>query len=165
MAVHYVDNKTFLKALIEYRAQVAEAKDKEVEIPRIPEYIGTCLYQIATRLSTKPNFVNYTYRDEMISDGIENCINYLLNFDPEKSSNPFAYFTQIIYYAFLRRIEKEKRQVYIKHKSYEQLVVEGGIYDTMEGDDTVYDMNIDLDKEAKVEFVRNYEEKMAAKKK
>ena len=87
------------------------------EPPRVSEYIGECIYKIATRLSTKPNFINYSYRDEMICDGIENCLQYINNFNPEKSQNAFAYITQIIYYAFLRRIQKEKKQAAIKHKA------------------------------------------------
>ena len=80
------------------------------------DYIGKCFLKIANHLSYRPNFINYTFRDDMISDGIENCLQYLDNFNPAKSNNPFAYFTQIIYYAFVRRIQKEKKQVTIKHK-------------------------------------------------
>jgi len=76
--------------------------------------------KIATHLSYKPNFVNYMFREDMISDGIENCVQYIHNFDPEKSKNPFAYFTQIIHYAFLRRIQKEKKQLDIKTKIIEK---------------------------------------------
>lgn len=119
MAKHYIDNKTLLNTLIQYKKEVKASKKKGLPRPRIPNYIGECFFMIANRLSTKPNFINYTYRDDMVSDGIENCIVYIDNFDPEKSSNPFAYFTQIIYFAFLRRIYKEKKQLYIKHKSLE----------------------------------------------
>ena len=83
-------------------------------------YLGSCFLKIATHLSYKPNFVNYMFRDDMISDGIENCVQYIHNFDPEKSRNPFAYFTQIIHYAFLRRIQKEKKQLDIKTKIIER---------------------------------------------
>jgi len=115
--IHYVNNAEFLKALIQWKKDCVDAEDSgEPHPPRIPNYIGECIMKIATRLSTRPNFNNYTYRDDMILDGIENCIQYLHNFDPEKSKNPFAYFTQIIYYAFLRRIMKEKKQAYIKSK-------------------------------------------------
>jgi hypothetical protein len=84
--------------------------------------------KIAEGLSHKPNFINYTYRDEMMSDGIENCLMYFGNFDPTKSKNPFAYFTQIIYFAFLRRISKEKKQTYVKYKATQQM----GILDEFE---------------------------------
>ena len=117
---HYVNNKELLEALIVYRAKVAEAKEKDLPKPRITNYLGECFLKIATHLSYKPNFVNYMFRDDMISDGIENCVQYIHNFDPEKSRNPFAYFTQIIHYAFLRRIQREKRQLEIKNKILER---------------------------------------------
>lgn len=117
---HYVNNKEFLAALIEYREEVAEAAANDLPKPRITNYIGSCFLKIATHLSYKPNFVNYMFREDMISDGIENCIQYIHNFNPEKSKNPFAYFTQIIHYAFLRRIQREKRQLDIKTKIVEK---------------------------------------------
>ncbi len=117
---HYVDNAEFLKAMIEFRNQVIDAESNEVARPRMPDYIGECFVKIATHLSYKPNFINYTFREDMISDGVENCLQYVDNFDPAKSENPFAYFTQIIYYAFLRRIQKEKKQLYIKYKAMER---------------------------------------------
>ena len=113
---HYVDNKEFLAAMLVWKDEVNEAESEGDVLPPIPEYIGECFYKIATHLSYRPNFINYTYREEMIGDGIENCIQYAKNFNPEKSKNPFAYFTQIIYYAFLRRITKEKKQTAIKQK-------------------------------------------------
>jgi len=117
---HYVNNKELLAALIDYRAEVAVAKAKDLPKPRISNYLGECFLKIATHLSYKPNFVNYMFRDDMISDGIENCVQYIHNFDPAKSKNPFAYFTQIIHYAFLRRIQKEKKQLEIKTKIIEK---------------------------------------------
>ena len=117
---HYVNNKELLEALIVYREKVAIAKEKDLPKPRITNYLGSCFLKIATHLSYKTNFVNYMFRDDMISDGIENCVQYIHNFDPEKSRNPFAYFTQIIHYAFLRRIQKEKKQLDIKNKIIEK---------------------------------------------
>ena len=117
---HYVNNKELLEALIVYRGKVAHAKENDLPKPRITNYLGECFLKIATHLSYKPNFVNYMFRDDMISDGIENCVQYTHNFDPEKSRNPFAYFTQIIHYAFLRRIQKEKKQLDIKTKIIER---------------------------------------------
>jgi len=117
---HYVNNKDFLDALVKYREEVARAKEQGLDKPPIPRYIGECILKIATHLSFKPNFVNYMFKDDMISDGIENSIQYLHNFDPEKSQNPFAYFTQIIHYAFLRRIQREKRQMEIRSKIIEK---------------------------------------------
>ena len=129
---HYVNNKELLEALIVYRAKVAHAKENDLPKPRITNYLGSCFLKIATRLSYKPNFVNYMFREDMISDGIENCVQYIHNFDPEKSRNPFAYFTQIIHYAFLRRIQKEKKQLDIKTKIIEKT----GYDEVMMVDDT-----------------------------
>ena len=157
----YINNGDFLKALIDYKEACKLSEQTKSPAPPIPNYIGECFMKIAEGLSHKPNFINYTYRDEMISDGIENCLMYFENFNPEKSNNPFAYFTQIIYYAFLRRIQKEKKQLYVKYKATEQI----GILDEfemMEFDDgtnkqfELYD-NIS-------EFIENYEETKKAKK-
>jgi len=131
---HYVNNKEFLAALIKYREEVEitfirlngreimkEDRPKRWETkPQIPKYVGECFLKIANHLSFKPNFVNYMFKEDMISDGIENCVQYIHNFNPEKSQNPFAYFTQIIHYAFLRRIQREKRQLEIKNKIIER---------------------------------------------
>ena len=117
---HYVNNKEFLAALIAYREEREIAEAKGLPKPIIPRYIGECFLKIATHLSFKPNFVNYMFKDDMVSDGIENCVQYIHNFNPEKSQNPFAYFTQIIHYAFLRRIQREKRQLDIKNKILEK---------------------------------------------
>jgi hypothetical protein len=158
---NYINNEDFLKALTEYKSKVQEAKRTGAETPAIPNYIGECFMKIAEGLSHKPNFINYTYRDEMISDGIENCLMYFANFDETKSKNPFAYFTQVIYFAFLRRIQKEKKQLYVKYKATEMI----GILDEfemLEGEDgatkqfELYD-NI-------AEFIENYEDGRAAKK-
>ena len=117
---HYVNNNEFLEALVIYRKKVNEAKNAGEPHPKVPDYIGECFLKIATHLSYRPNFVNYMFKDDMICDGIENCLQYIDNFDPAKSTNPFAYFTQIIYYAFLRRIQKEKKQLDIKTKLLEK---------------------------------------------
>jgi len=116
---HYIDNNLFFTEMSEWRKQVDAADAAELPHPPVTHYIGECFMKIAEHLSRKPNFINYPYRDEMISDGIENCLLYAYNFDPKKSKNPFSYFTQIIYYAFLRRIQKEKKQAYIKLKKIE----------------------------------------------
>ena len=131
---HYVNNKEFLAALIKYREdkEIAEIQGKPK--PPIPRYIGECFLKIANHLSFKPNFVNYMFKEDMISDGIENCVQYIHNFNPEKSQNPFAYFTQIIHYAFLRRIQKEKRQLEIKNK-----ILERSGFSEVFGDDNTVD--------------------------
>ena len=131
---HYVNNKELLEALIVYRSKVeksfmeingreptkADRSQHWPGKPQITNYLGECFLKIATHLSYKPNFVNYMFREDMICDGIENCVQYIHNFNPEKSTNPFAYFTQIIHYAFLRRIQKEKKQMEIRTKIIEK---------------------------------------------
>jgi hypothetical protein len=121
MATHYVNNAEMLESIKSYKAKLKDARDNNTEEPRIPEYLGECVLKIATRLSQKANFINYSYRDDMILDGIENCIQCMNSFDPDKSSNPFSYFTQVIYFAFLRRIAKEKKQSYIKGKLVQEM--------------------------------------------
>ena len=163
---HYVNNKEFTAAVAEYNASVVLAEKNGEEKPRMTEYIGECIYKIATRLSTRPNFINYTYRDEMISDGIENCVNYIGNFNPEKSTNPFAYFTQIIYYAFLRRIQREKKQLYIKHKSLESAMIhdEMATHGDQGGDKGDAGAYVNLNTDYMNDFVANFEKKEAEKK-
>jgi len=133
---HYVDNKKFLEAMVEFKEKCRVFKENEEDQPPVSNYIGECFLKIATHLSYRPNFINYTYRDDMISDGIENCLQYVANFNPEKSTNPFAYFTQIIYYAFLRRIAKEKKQTHVRNKIIENSQYES--WTTMPGDDASY---------------------------
>ena len=158
---HYVDNKKFYTALLHYKAEVKKAADEHREPPAIPAYIGECLYKIATRLSLKPNFINYMFRDEMISDGLENCISYLNNFDPEKSSNPFAYFTQIVWYAFIRRIEKEKKHLYIKQKTLENFYFEGMLAEQSFEDDK--SVSVNLNNEYMNGLVESFDKKQAEK--
>ena len=127
--VNYIDNKEFFVAMSEWKVRVIEAEEQDDPKPPVTDYIGECFLKIAQRLSHKVNFTGYPYKEEMISDGIENCIMYAHNFNPEKSKNPFSYFTQIIYYAFLRRIEKEKKQSYIKFRMMEEADKQGVIMD------------------------------------
>ena len=169
---HYVDNEKFLVVMTNYREEYLQAKDEEEELPVIPDYAGECFLKIAERLSHRPNFINYAFREEMVSDGIENSVMYASNFNPEKSKNPFAYFTQIIYYAFLRRIEKEKKQLYIKYKTMEE-------YSSLEDHVDMGDMSsedsravsagaspLTTDKRVSIqEFIHAFEEKKRKKKK
>ena len=131
---HYVDNKKFLQALIEYRQSVDEASAKGEEPPIVSKYIGECFIKIATHLSYKSNFINYTFKDDMISDGIENCLTAVAKFDPAKSSNPFAYYTQVIYFAFIRRIQKEKKQQATKYKLMENRDIDALISQEQDGE-------------------------------
>jgi len=152
---NYVNNKDLLEALIVYQKDCREAEDTGEEIPRVPDYIGTCIFQIATRLATKPNFSGYSYKDDMISDGIENCLQYIHNFNPDKSQNPFAYFTQIIWYAFLRRIAKEKKQMYIRFKSSQTMVSEGNTYQSDE-----VKLNLNMNADYINSFISDFEDKL-----
>lgn len=165
---HYVDNKMFLQAMIDYRKAVREAEECGDPKPKIPDYIGSCFLLIAQRLSYKPNFINYTYRDDMISDGIENCLLYIDNFNPEKSQNPFAYFTQIIYYAYLRRIQKEKRQTYIKYKMMQKQDLLGELVEHSASGDNDYDIGLTPDSpmyEVMESFIADYESAKEEKRK
>ena len=158
---HYVNNKEFLQAMVEWGEKCNEAIENGKSQPPVTNYIGECFLKIATHLSYRPNFINYTYRDEMISDGIENCLQYVKNFNPEKSSNPFAYFTQIIYYAFLRRIQKEKKQSHVKNKMLEKAEVVS--FTTMEHDDRTYTVGqLDLQNFLPAEDVYKPKKKVSA---
>ena len=135
-AKHYVNNKEFLQAIIDWKEKVKDAESAGEEQPPVTDYIGECFMKIAQHLSFRPNFINYSYKEEMIGDGIENCLQYVNNFNPEKSKNPFSYFTQIIYYAFIRRIQKEKKQSHTKHKIIEKSMMP--TFDQNPLDDTNY---------------------------
>lgn len=159
---HYVNNADFLAALVEYKEKCTKARQSDKDDPPIPNYVGECFLKIAEHLSRKPNFVSYSFRDEMIADGIENCIMYFRNFDPDKSKNPFAYFTQIIYFAFLRRITKEKKQLYVKYKATQQfgLLDEGEMYEDAEGNMKQFELYDNI-----AEFIETFEEAKEKKKK
>ena len=157
---HYVDNALFLEEMIEYKRQYHISKSNDEELPIISEYLGSVFLKIAQRLSFRPNFINYAFKNDMISDGIENCLHYIHNFNPEKSSNPFAYFTQIIYYAFIRRIQKEKKQLYIKYKSMQNYEISPEYVEYMNYDEdfkTVTDFKNSDFRVVVDEFVDNFE--------
>lgn len=140
---HYVDNQKFYQEIVAYRKALMDARDAGLEEPRIPNYIGECIVKIAEKLSTKPCFMNYSYRDEMVSDGIENCILYFKDYNPDYNRsgnpnyvpNPFAYFTQVIYYAFLRRISKEEKNRYTIYKSFQEMMTTNDIGHLTDSDD------------------------------
>lgn len=161
--VNYIDNKEFFEKISEYRKSVLDAEAEGKEIPRVTEYLGKNFLLIAKNLAKRPNFANYPYKDEMISDGIENCILYINNFDPEKSNNPFAYFTQIIYFAFLRRIDKEKKQLYVKHKAFESAMIHEEMYDKFD-DSESYGTSYTIDTDKMNDFVTTFESRIMKKK-
>jgi hypothetical protein len=157
---HYVDNKRLYAEMVIYTKNYKEAVEAGLEPPIASNYIGECIQLIATGLSTNRNFIGYTYREDMVGDAIENCFRYLHNFDPEKSKNPFAYFTQIMYYAFLRRIDKEKKQSYIKYKSMENSQIMNTLVEMAPDDQShfnAYIVTMDFDK------LSNLSEKYEAK--
>jgi hypothetical protein len=158
---HYINNKDFLKEMIKYRTAIRKAKRLGQPKPQIPTYVAKCFMMIAENLSHKPNFLSYTFRDEMVADAIENCVMYVDNFDPSKSSNPFAYFTQITYYAFLRRIQKEKKQLYVKYKSTETagILDEFELNENEDGTFRQFELYENIS-----EFISNYENARKAKK-
>ena len=132
---HYVNNRDFSNAVVEYCTTVKASKDSGIERPIVTNYIATCFLKIAEGLSHKGNFVRYTYREEMVMDAVENCLKAIENYDIEAATrsgkpNAFAYFTQISWYAFLRRIQKEKKQQDIKMK----YIAEADISAFMDGD-------------------------------
>ena len=133
---HYVNNKEFSQAVVDYVKSVHAAEAEGKPTPIVPEYIARCFMRIAEGLSHKSNFVRYTYREEMVMDAVENCLKAVLNYKIETATrtgnpNAFAYFTQICYFAFLRRLSKEKKQQDIKFKFIE----EAGIEDFVHYDD------------------------------
>ena len=165
--VNYVNNKDFLAAMIKFKQEVAEADVNETDPPRVSRYIGECISQIANRLASKPNFSNYPFKEEMIGDGIENCLQYIYNFNSEKSNNPFAYFTQIIWCAYLRRIEKEKKYLYIKYKATEHMQT-FGLVNAVQGGDSGYYPDLIKSSEGaeayKDEFIKAFEANKRKKK-
>ena len=116
---HYIDNEKFFKEMKKWKQRIIDARQVEDPDPVCTDYIAECFLKISEHLAWKPNFINYTFRDDLVSDGIENCLLYAHNFNPEKSHNPFSYFTQIIHHAFVRRIQKEKKQMHLKYKLVE----------------------------------------------
>ena len=128
-SIHYVNNADFSQAVVDYVRSVNEAKDNGKKIPKVTNYIAQCFLRIAEGLSHKSNFIRYTYREEMVMDAVENCLKAIQNYNIEAATrtgkpNAFAYFTQISWFAFLRRIEKEKKQQDIKMKYMEQSGIE-----------------------------------------
>ena len=143
-SAHYVNNADFSNAVVEYVKTVNEAKSSNKTIPKVPDYIAQCFLSIAEGLSHKSNFIRYTYREEMVMDAVENCLKAIENYDIEAATrtgkpNAFAYFTQITWYAFLRRIAKEKKQQDIKLKYLTRSGIENFVDGDMSDD---YAMNV-----------------------
>jgi len=161
--VHYVDNQKFYQEILEHKKRVADAREKGIQDPKLSNYIGECIWKIATKLSSKPCFLNYSYRDEMISDAIENCILYFNDYDPNRGSNPFAYFTQVIYFAFLRRINKEEKNRYIIYKNFQETIINNGHASRLVDGDDNHIVSVNLYDNIN-EFMERFEKKEAIKK-
>ena len=129
---HYVDNEKFFKEIKKWKQRVIDAREVDEPDPPSTEYMGECFLKISENLAWRPNFINYTFRDDLVSDGIENCLLYAHNFLPEKSKNPFSYFTQIIHHAYIRRITKEKKQMHIKYRIIEEEQLKEQLESTIE---------------------------------
>lgn len=156
---NYIDNPTFLKAVVQRKKDIIAAKKKKKPKPQLTNYLGQCLLLIAQNLAHMPRFANYTYREEMVSDGIENMLLYFDNFDL-KYKNPLNYFSTIAYWAFVRRIQKEKKLLYAKYKLHEQI----GVLSQMDG---VSDQTLDRQFQMYdniADFIKTYEEKADEKK-
>lgn len=162
---NYINNKDFYNAIVEYQEKCRLATEEGKQQPIMPKYLGECITQIANRLATKPNFRGYSYKEEMISDGILNCLEYFNNFNPEKSQNPFAYYTQIIYYAFLRRIEREKKALYTKYKAIGQVNLDASLNAATEDANIIHE--VIQQSEGSVaymeNFIKDYEAKVLKK--
>lgn len=161
--VHYVDNQKFYQEILEHKKRLAEAREKGLQDPKLSNYIGECIWKIANKLSCKPCFLNYSYRDEMISDAIENCILYFNDYNPEISKNPFAYFTQVIYFAFLRRINKEEKNRYIIYKNFQETILHNGHSALLTDMDDNYVMSANLYDNIN-DFMERFERKEQIKK-
>lgn len=158
---HYVNNKDFLDAIVVYKNDCEIARQRGKQIPVIPKYIGECIFHMASRLARRTNFSGYSFKEDMIMDGVENCLKYIEKFDPEKSNNPFAYFTQVIWFAFLQRIAKEKKFLYTKFKSSQSMLALG---DTSFGDNEI-NMNLIMDADYIDAFIQDFEDKLERDKK
>lgn len=164
---HYIDNKAFLAAIVERKAALKEAEEAGKEPPRMTEFLGECILKIATNLAKKGNFAGYQFKDDMISDAVQVCVRYLDKFDPEKSSNPFSYFTQTCTYAFINRISLEQKQQYVKMKATLNTVSDGGVADCDDQNEEVQHLfdNMEFDNDYVNQFVDDYEAKHLKKKK
>lgn len=165
---NYIDNEKMYNELVTYKKEYRKAKKENTILPRLSPYLGECFILIAEKLATSPKFMSYIFKEEMIGDSIENCVVYCHNFDEKKYKNPFAYFTQIIWYAFLRRIHKEKKELYIKHKVGENTMLFDPEFDETSMDDIDVDskmfneMFVDNDKMN--DIIKNFEENLKKKK-
>lgn len=153
---HYVSNPDLLKSFKDWYAALEVAEKSGNPEPPMPNKIGLAFLQIANNLAKKSNWISNTkWKEEMVGDAVENCIRYARNFNPNITSNPFAYFTQISYYAFLRRIKVEKKEDYIKHKT----MLNSMIYQEAleQGDEDFEITPFDYNQEGIESFIKDFE--------
>lgn len=130
----YVDNKKFTKELGKWAKRVREQIEYGEQPDKMTDYIGECIYLICTNMSYKSSFNNYTYKEDMIGDSIENCVRYIKNFNNEKNNNAFGYVSTIAYYAFVRKIKKENKR-HIDHLLFiRKTFSESDIRDALDAD-------------------------------
>lgn len=108
--VHYVNNREFTLALDKYARACKEAEENNKELPVMSRYLGESIMRMANRLATSPRFRNYSYREEMISNGVLAAVKYAHRFDGDRFDNGFAYVTQILFSHFIITIKSEKKK-------------------------------------------------------
>lgn len=163
MTQNYINNEKLYEEMLKYHIACQESKEKGTLSPRISNYIGECIMLVAENLAKRPNFCNYSFIDEMKSDAIENCVKYIYNYNPYAYKNPFGYFTKIAWQAFVRRIQSEERQLYIKIKNMENSFIFDELYAEGAYSDGHQVSLTDLDYDKTNQFVLDYEERLTKK--
>ena len=162
---YYVDKVQLYEAMCAYKQSIYEAKRLGLEKPRIPEYIGKCIFLITKKIATLRNFAYYTFREDMEGDGYENVIKYIDNFDETKYNNPYAYISQIVMFAFIRRIKAEKLQLVIKHKTMNNTVLFGLLEESqLMGVQLESQLSSDLENDYMNDLVAEFDKKLEEKK-
>lgn len=156
---HYVSNADLYEEFVKWHEKIKEANEKGLPEPPIPNTIGLAFLQIATNLVKKHNWLgNQKWHEEMVGNAIEDSVRYARTFDINRTKNPFSFFTQTCYYAFLRTIYKEKRNDYVKHKSMLNAIMSNSEH--MEQlDDDIEIETLDYNQENIEKFIQDFEKK------
>lgn len=166
-ANHYIDNTKFFTEIVKYQTRCKDHVDAKKEIPKVPNYIADCFLRIADNLGNLKKFRNYPFLEEMKSDAVYYCLKYMHNFSPEKTQNPFSYFTKISYYAFLQRIQSEKKFLYKKYKAIQNTELFLSVSDRQAHDKGDYSNDIQYDEHSREnmnDFIVKYETSLKRKK-